>query len=150
MRVSARLFDSSRPGVDVLETHISTVAFDGDVVHKRKKDVSFPFVDLSSPELREAICWRELELNRRFSPDVYLGVEEVVDDDGVVVDHAIVVLRPGCTATEREIIDHARESIAGYKVPKSIDFRTDPLPVSGALKPLKRELRAPYWEHQKR
>jgi len=64
--------------------------------------------------------------------------------------HAIVVLRPGCTATESELVDHARESIAGYKVPKSIDFRTDPLPVSGALKPLKRELRATYWERAER
>jgi long-chain acyl-CoA synthetase len=43
-------------------------------------------------------------------------------------------------------MDHAKESIAAYKVPKTIDFRTDPLPMSGALKPLKRELRAPYWD----
>ena len=43
--------------------------------------------------------------------------------------------------TEDEIKDHARESIAGYKVPKSVEFRTEPLPLSGALKPLKRELR---------
>ena len=49
-------------------------------------------------------------------------------------------------ATEAEIIDHARESIAGYKVPKSVTFRPDPLPLSGAMKVLKRELRAPYWE----
>jgi long-chain acyl-CoA synthetase len=63
--------------------------------------------------------------------------------------HAIVVLRPGCSATDREIMDHAKESIAAYKVPKTIDFRTEPLPMSGALKPLKRELRAPYWDaHQ--
>ena len=60
--------------------------------------------------------------------------------------HAIVVLHPGATATEEEIRDHARRSIASYKVPKSIEFRADPLPLSGALKPLKRELRAPYWE----
>ncbi len=80
-------------GADVLETHISTVAFDGDVVHKRKKDVRFPFIDLSTPERREAICRREVELNSRFSPDVYLGVEEVVDDDGVVVDHAVRMRR---------------------------------------------------------
>src|SRR6185295_13170014 len=84
MRVAARLFDTSRPDADVLETHISTVAFDGQMVHKRKKDVRFPFVDLSSPERREAICRREVELNRQFSPDVYLGVEEVVDEGGVV------------------------------------------------------------------
>jgi acyl-CoA synthetase (AMP-forming)/AMP-acid ligase II len=61
--------------------------------------------------------------------------------------HAIVVLRPGAEATLEELQDHARKSIAGYKVPKSVDFRTEPIPLSGALKPLKRELRRPYWEH---
>jgi len=60
--------------------------------------------------------------------------------------HAIVVLRPDAEATEVELKEHARMSIAGYKVPKSIEFRTDPIPLSGALKPLKRELRKPYWE----
>jgi long-chain acyl-CoA synthetase len=60
--------------------------------------------------------------------------------------HAIVVLHPGTTVTEDEIKSHARQSIAGYKVPKSIEFRADPLPLSGALKPVKVELRAPYWE----
>ena len=60
--------------------------------------------------------------------------------------HAIVVQHHGSNATEDEIKDHARESIAGYKVPKSVEFRTEPIPLSGALKPLKRELRRPYWE----
>ena len=59
--------------------------------------------------------------------------------------HAIVVLRPGAEATEDDIKDHARTTIAGYKVPKSVEFRTEPIPLSGALKPLKRELRKPYW-----
>ena len=60
--------------------------------------------------------------------------------------HAIVVLREGATVSEVEIIDHTREWIAGYKVPKSVEFRVEPLPLSGALKVLKRELRDPYWE----
>ena len=60
--------------------------------------------------------------------------------------HAIVVLKPGMTATEGEIQDWARRSIGGFKVPKSVEFRTEPLPLSGAMKPLKRELRRPYWE----
>jgi acyl-CoA synthetase (AMP-forming)/AMP-acid ligase II len=59
--------------------------------------------------------------------------------------HAIVVLKPGSTATAEEIQEHARASIARYKVPKSVAFRTEPLPLSGAMKPLKRDLRAPYW-----
>lgn len=60
--------------------------------------------------------------------------------------HAIVVLRAGATATAEDIKLHARASIAGYKVPKSVDFRSEPIPLSGAMKPLKRELRRPYWE----
>lgn len=64
--------------------------------------------------------------------------------------HAIVVLNEGMTATEDEIREWARKSIAGYKVPKSIEFREEPLPLSGAMKVLKRELRQPYWDDQGR
>ncbi len=60
--------------------------------------------------------------------------------------HAVVVLHPGAHTTEAELRAHARHFIAGYKIPKSIEFRAEPLPLSGALKVLKRELRAPYWE----
>jgi long-chain acyl-CoA synthetase len=60
--------------------------------------------------------------------------------------HAIVVIRPGSTVSEEEIKEHARRSIARYKVPKSVEFRSEPLPLSGAMKPLKRDLRRPYWE----
>jgi len=61
--------------------------------------------------------------------------------------HAIVVLRAGFETTAKELQDHARLSIANYKVPKSVEFRTEPIPLSGALKPLKRELRRRYWDH---
>ncbi|MFT3853194.1 MAG: long-chain-fatty-acid--CoA ligase [Ilumatobacteraceae bacterium] len=64
--------------------------------------------------------------------------------------HAIVVLNPGETATEDDLKAWSRERIAGFKVPKSVEFRTEPLPLSGALKVLKRELRAPYWEGRER
>jgi long-chain acyl-CoA synthetase len=64
--------------------------------------------------------------------------------------HAVVVLRPGAEATEADIQAWARERIAGFKVPKSIEFRDEPLPLSGAMKVLKRELRAPYWEGRSR
>jgi len=64
--------------------------------------------------------------------------------------HAIVILKEGCAATAGEIIAHCRREIAHYKCPRSVEFRTEPLPLSGAGKVLKRELRAPYWEHQTR
>jgi acyl-CoA synthetase (AMP-forming)/AMP-acid ligase II len=76
---------------------------------------------------------------------VVIGIPHPVWGEQV---HAVVVLRPGMTATVEELQEHARISIAGYKVPKSIEFRSEPLPLSGALKPLKRELRRAYWPEQ--
>jgi acyl-CoA synthetase (AMP-forming)/AMP-acid ligase II len=64
--------------------------------------------------------------------------------------HAIVVAKPDAKLTEAEIIDWAKATIAAYKVPKSVEFRTEPLPLSGALKTLKRELRAPFWKGRER
>jgi long-chain acyl-CoA synthetase len=64
--------------------------------------------------------------------------------------HAVVVLCSGEVVTEEELTAHAREWIAGYKVPKTIEFRSEPLPLSGAMKVLKRELRAPHWSDRER
>jgi acyl-CoA synthetase (AMP-forming)/AMP-acid ligase II len=60
--------------------------------------------------------------------------------------HAVVVPRPEFHNVEPlEIIAFCRERIAGFKVPKAIDIRDEPLPKTGAGKVLKRELRAPFW-----
>jgi long-chain acyl-CoA synthetase len=64
--------------------------------------------------------------------------------------HAIVVLKDGKTLTEAELIQHCREYIAGYKCPRSVEIRREPMPMTGAGKILKRELRKPYWEGKKR
>jgi long-chain acyl-CoA synthetase len=58
--------------------------------------------------------------------------------------HAVVVPRGEVSA--EQLIAHCHAEIAGYKVPKAIDLRSEPLPKSGAGKVLKRELRAPFWE----
>ncbi|MFK8050680.1 MAG: long-chain fatty acid--CoA ligase [Halioglobus sp.] len=63
---------------------------------------------------------------------------------------AIVILQPGQTATQEELIEHCRSQIAGYKLPKSVSFREQPMPLSGAGKVLKTELRKPYWEGRDR
>ena len=59
--------------------------------------------------------------------------------------HAVVVLVAGATVDTEEIRGHCRTLIAGYKCPRSVEIRTA-LPVSGAGKILKRELRKPHWE----
>ncbi|MNC79402.1 Long-chain-fatty-acid--CoA ligase [compost metagenome] len=58
--------------------------------------------------------------------------------------HAVIVLKPEGQARDAEIIEHCRQQIAGYKTPKSVEFR-DALPLSGAGKVLKRDLREPFW-----
>src|SRR5262249_49904277 len=78
--------------VTTAETHISILAFQGDLVYKLKKPVHFAFIDLSTPERRFADCEREVALNRRLAPDVYLGVEGVTDNCAVV-DHVVVMRR---------------------------------------------------------
>jgi len=57
---------------------------------------------------------------------------------------AVVVLKPGAEASETDILRFARERIAAFKVPKSVDF-VDALPRNASGKVLKRTLREPYW-----
>jgi long-chain acyl-CoA synthetase len=59
--------------------------------------------------------------------------------------HAIVRFRPGLSATTEELIAHCHTLIANYKCPRTIDLREEPLPLSGAGKILKTELRKPFW-----
>ncbi|SBW22945.1 feruloyl-CoA synthetase [Candidatus Protofrankia californiensis] len=63
--------------------------------------------------------------------------------------HAVVVLRPGQQATPEELSEHAKSLVASYKAPRSVEF-VDALPVSGAGKILKRELRKKYWAGKER
>lgn len=62
---------------------------------------------------------------------------------------AIVVLKPGEEASPEDIITYARTQIAGYKIPKSIDY-TNELPRNPSGKVLRRELREPYWKGRER
>lgn len=59
--------------------------------------------------------------------------------------HAVVVLKPGKSASAEELSAHCRALIAGYKCPRSFDFVTH-LPLSGAGKVLKTKLREPFWQ----
>nr|QQZ49213.1 AMP-binding protein [Phenylobacterium glaciei] len=57
--------------------------------------------------------------------------------------HAIVVLRPGLEVAEPALLAHCEDLLANYKRPRSVTFRAESLPLSGAGKVLKRDLRAP-------
>ena len=78
------------PPARVVETHISVLVFVGDKVYKLRKPVHFGFLDFTDRAVREADCRREVELNRRLAPDVYLGVADI-EMDGVAIDHMVVM-----------------------------------------------------------
>ncbi|MCY1424390.1 Long-chain-fatty-acid--CoA ligase [compost metagenome] len=63
--------------------------------------------------------------------------------------HAVIVLKPEHSASEEQIVAHCRERIAGYKCPRSVEFR-EAMPLSSVGKILKNELRKPYWESHSR
>ena len=81
------------PWAQVAETHAAVVFLTGDRACKLKKPVKLGFLDFSTPQARAAACTREVELNREFAPDVYLGVAELRGPDGEVCDHLVVMRR---------------------------------------------------------
>jgi uncharacterized protein len=75
------------------ETHVAVVFLIGERAYKLKKPVSMGFLDFSTREARLAACRREVELNRRLAPDVYLGVADIIGPDGEPCDHFVVMRR---------------------------------------------------------
>jgi long-chain acyl-CoA synthetase len=64
--------------------------------------------------------------------------------------HAVVVTRSNTRVSANELIEFSKTLIAGYKCPRSVDISENPLPLSGAGKVLKRELRKPFWDSRER
>jgi uncharacterized protein len=100
------------PWTQVAETHAAAVFFAGDRACKLKKPVNLGFLDFSTPQARAAACAREVELNREFAPDVYLGVAELRGPDGQVCDH-LVVMRRMPAARRLSTLVRSRAPVAG-------------------------------------
>ena len=87
----------------------------------------------------------EIEAALDRHPEIYdIAVFGIPSDEWGEVVHATVVRSPGSSLTAEEITAFARENLAGYKVPRSVDFAGE-LPRTGSGKVLKRQLRAPFW-----
>jgi fatty-acyl-CoA synthase len=104
----------------------------------RKKDIIISGGEnISSVEVEKVI---------QNHPSVFeVVVIGVPDEEWGEVPKALIVLKPGKTATQEEIITHVRKHLAGYKAPKSVEF-WDEFPKGGTGKILKRDIRAPFWE----
>lgn len=82
---------SHDPWAVVRETHSGTVVLLGDRAYKVKKPVALGFLDFTERSTRRQVCEREVDLNRRLAPDVYLGVGGLVEPDGTT--EPVVVMR---------------------------------------------------------
>lgn len=97
--------------VAVRSTPTSHVFLAGANAYKLKRARKMPFLDYSTLELRHALCRRELELNRRTAPDIYLDVLPVTEKDGrlhlggpgAAVDWVLHMRR----FAEEDLADHA-------------------------------------------
>jgi acyl-CoA synthetase (AMP-forming)/AMP-acid ligase II len=106
-------------------------------IHDRIKDMIISGGENIYPaEVESAICDH---------PDVAeVAVIGIPDEQWGEAVKAIVVMKPGKTATPSDIIGFTRERIAGFKTPKSVDFIAA-LPRNASGKILRRHLRDPYW-----
>ncbi|MGZ4593498.1 MAG: bifunctional aminoglycoside phosphotransferase/ATP-binding protein [Actinomycetes bacterium] len=94
------------PYADLHETHSGVVLLLGDVAYKLKKPVTLPFLDYSTTARRREACERELVLNRRFSPDVYLGVGALTTPSGES-EPTVMMRRMPADRRLSAILDHA-------------------------------------------
>jgi uncharacterized protein len=81
------------PWAGFAETHTAVVWFAGDRAYKVKKPVAMPFLDFTDRAARRADCEAEVALNRRLSPDVYLGVAELRGPDENEGEPVVVMRR---------------------------------------------------------
>ena len=101
--------------VDLIETHISWVLLTGRFAYKIKRPVQYPFIDLRRAAQRRQLCHEEVRLNRRFAPELYLGVRAIrrrqgearIGGSGRIIEHA-VGMRQFPRAQELDVLLAAR------------------------------------------
>ncbi len=102
-------------GCVVRETHVSILLFLGEHVLKLRKPLRFDFADFSTPAARAEDCRREVDLNRRLAPDVYLGVAEVAMG-GEVLDHLVVMRRLPSERSLAHLVCSEPETVWGVEL----------------------------------
>jgi len=94
-------YPDTTSAVHLIQTHVSFLFLTDKYVYKIKKPVDFGFLNFTTLDRRRFYCNEEVRLNRRLSPDMYLGVEEVRESltgpsfkgDGRIIDYAVKMLR---------------------------------------------------------
>jgi len=108
-------YQEATTSVTLLQTHISYLFLTDSHVYKIKKPVDFGFLDFTTLEKRRFYCHEELRLNRRLSPDIYLGVVELREDcdgklafngNGEVIDYAVKMVRLPAERMMARLLEH--------------------------------------------
>lgn len=88
--------------LELLETHISWIVLTGEYAYKIKKPVQYDFIDYSTRERREHYCRRELALNQRFAPEIYLDVVALCSDP-----QGLRIQIEEASSTPSQVVEHA-------------------------------------------
>lgn len=110
--------------LQLVETHVSWVLLTDQFAYKIKKPVKFSFLDFSTIEKRSFYCKRELELNTRLAPDMYLSVVPIIQNgerisingDGEVIDYALKMKRMDSTRQMNDLL--AQQAVSKTDIQK--------------------------------
>lgn len=116
LRYSNTVWPRDKLPVEIIQTHISVILLGKHRVLKLKKPRDFGFLDYTTLAQRRSACDREIELNRRLCPEIYLGTQAIIEDQrgfhfsdqGNVVDYGVLMKRlPGERMLDRLVADNA-------------------------------------------
>jgi len=82
--INPELYPEKPDEVKTAETHVSLVFLTGRHAYKVKKAVDFGFLNYTTLERRKYFCEKEVELNQRLSPEIYIGVVRITKRDGLI------------------------------------------------------------------
>jgi len=98
--LSVEAYPEDADNIELIQTHISFVFLTKNYVYKVKKAVNFGFLDFSTLEKRRTFCEKELELNRRLCPEIYLKVVPInkskiikINGTGETIEYALKMKR---------------------------------------------------------
>ena len=103
----------------VHETHSGVVVLLGDRAYKMKRPVRLGFLDFSTLESRRQVCAREVELNRQFAPDVYLGLGALRGAAGTGEPVVVIRRMPDDRRLAQLVADRAADR-AGPDLPSEV------------------------------
>ena len=90
-------FGKNVRSIKIIQTHISYVFLTGKFAYKIKKPVNYGFLDFSTLEKRKFYCKKELELNKRLCPEIYIEILPItksndkikLNGSGQIIEYAL-------------------------------------------------------------